>query len=107
MSALAVAVQPCEPWCQTGEKAHAEERPDDRCCVRDQERVPLTRHQAMLISDGKFWHDHLDVYLSRWQEGSPELWLHHVGPDTEIRMTIEEAEDLLDVLRTAPASVPH
>ena len=107
MSALAVAVRPCEPWCEIGEERHAEEHPVDRRCVRDQEPVPLTRHQALLMCDGEFWHDHLDVYLSRWQEGSPELWLHHVGPDTEIRMTIEEARGLLEVLGAALSSVAH
>ena len=70
-----------------GEAAHDEENPAGRSLQREHERVPLTRHEALLMCDGKFWHDHLDVYLSRWQGGSPELWLHHVGTIAEIRMT--------------------
>lgn len=100
---LEVPLRTCEPWCVNGE-GHPTEHPTDRFCTEFMPLVPLSLHEAIKMCDGDWSRDWIDVHLRRPpQAHSPQVWISwETEPKgVEIRLTLEEAARLRDVLTQA------
>jgi hypothetical protein len=95
---LEVPLRECTSWCEVG-GGHGDEHPDDRACWSTYQIVPLSRHQALRMGDGKFWQAFLNVYLRRRVgEDEPVIYVHSEEADKEIVLTLAEAAELRDFI---------
>lgn len=93
---LEYPVRDCLPWCEEVD-GHADAHPDDRRCWSTYLVVPLSRaeHKPAHMTDGTWQRDHLNVYAARKpEETDAHVVLHHDGSETELWMTLAEAEAL-------------
>ncbi len=96
----------CEPWCRVGNGHTHEWHPDDQWCSSEQQRVHLTRHGLVKMSDGSHMRDWMALQLYREREGRPFVHLGH-SDEIGVELTPAEALELARILTDLAETAEH